>query len=106
VPVVAAALADYDQNGVHHYVFPVAQVNADGTVTDMRPKGSLAQQQSNNDFMRKAANLGDLVDKAAARNVLGWVAVRFPGSEVLSCPEERLFWIFMLISALMITQTV
>ncbi|MHB9326614.1 phage tail protein [Phytobacter ursingii] len=71
VPVVAAALADYDQNGVHHYVFPVAQVNADGTVTDMRPKGSLAQQQSNNDFMRKAANLGDLVDKAAARNVLG-----------------------------------
>ena len=31
VPVVAAALADYDQNGVHHYVFPVAQVNADGT---------------------------------------------------------------------------
>ncbi len=78
VPVVAAALADYDQNGVHHYVFPVAQVNADGTVTDMRPKGSLAQQQSNNDFMRKAANLGDLADKAAARNVLGLGSSQVP----------------------------
>jgi hypothetical protein len=78
MPAVAAALADYDQNGVHHYVFPVAQVNADGTVTDMRPKGSLAQQQSNNDFMRKAANLGDLVDKAAARNVLGLGSSQVP----------------------------
>lgn len=78
VPVASASLADYDQGGVHHYVFPVAQVNADGSVTDMRPKGSLEQQQSNNDFLRKASNLDDLADKSAARNVLGLGSSQVP----------------------------
>lgn len=41
---VAADLADYVQNGVQHYVFAVASIDANGNITDLRPTGDLADQ--------------------------------------------------------------
>ncbi|MGX5100124.1 phage tail-collar fiber domain-containing protein [Enterobacter cloacae] len=41
---VATALADYVKDGVQHYVFAVASIDADGNITDLRPKGSLNDQ--------------------------------------------------------------
>lgn len=43
---VAANLADYVQNGVQHYVFALASIDAGGTITDLRPKGSLIAQNA------------------------------------------------------------
>ncbi|WP_396069531.1 phage tail protein [Escherichia coli] len=67
---VAANLADYVQNGVQHYVFAVASIDVDGNITDLRPKGSLGEQQASSDFLRKDANLADINDKAKARKNL------------------------------------
>ncbi|EFB4090449.1 phage tail protein [Escherichia coli] len=67
---VAANLADYVQNGVQHYVFAVASIDVDGNITDLRPKGSLGEQQASSDFLRKDANLADVNDKAKARKSL------------------------------------
>lgn len=67
---VAANLADYVQNGVQHYVFAVASIDVDGNITDLRPKGSLGEQQASSDFLRKDANLADVNDKAKARKNL------------------------------------
>ncbi|CAD5357579.1 Phage tail protein [Enterobacter cancerogenus] len=41
---VAANLADYVQSGVQHYVFALASIDANGNITDLRPKGSLDDQ--------------------------------------------------------------
>ncbi len=49
---VAASLADYVQNGVQHYVFALASIDANGVLTDLRPKGSLAGQDAS-DAMKK-----------------------------------------------------
>ncbi|MET6556947.1 phage tail-collar fiber domain-containing protein [Citrobacter farmeri] len=43
---VAASLADYVQNGAQHYVFAVAGIDAGGNITDLRPKGTLNDQQA------------------------------------------------------------
>ncbi|EFA9232423.1 phage tail protein [Escherichia coli] len=67
---VAANLADYVQYGVQHYVFAVASIDADGNITDLRPKGSLNEQQASSDFLRKDANLADVNDKVKARKSL------------------------------------
>lgn len=67
---VAENLADYVQNGVQHYVFAVARIDENGTITDLRPKGSLSEQKGEGDFLRKDKNLSDLEDKASARNSL------------------------------------
>lgn len=67
---VAANLSDYVQNGVQHYVFAVASIDVDGNITDLRPKGSLGEQQASSDFLRKDANLADINDKAKARKNL------------------------------------
>lgn len=67
---VAEALANYVSDGIQHYVFAIAQINEDGSVTDLRPKGSLSQQQGNSDFLRKDSNLEDLKDKSKARDNL------------------------------------
>ncbi|MGV4282551.1 phage tail protein [Citrobacter freundii] len=68
---VAASLEDYEQNGVKHYVFALASIDANGNITDLRPKGSLDNQQGNNDYVRKDANLSDVKDKAKSRVNLG-----------------------------------
>ncbi|EMA8648062.1 phage tail protein [Cronobacter turicensis] len=59
---VAETLANYEQNGVKHYVFAVARIDADGTITDLRPKGSL--------FLEKSKNLADVQDVSKARESL------------------------------------
>ena len=43
---VAENLADYVQNGVQHYVFAVASIDVNGNITDLRPKGTLNEQQA------------------------------------------------------------
>lgn len=68
---VATELADYVKDGVQHYVFALASIDASGTVTDLRPKGTLDGQQAGSDFLRIAENLNDVPDRAAARNALG-----------------------------------
>ncbi|KAF1367125.1 phage tail protein [Yokenella regensburgei] len=67
---VAESLADYEQNGVKHYVFSLASIDANGAITDLRPKGTLGEQQANSDYVRKDKNLADLKDKAEARRIL------------------------------------
>ncbi|ECE1419863.1 phage tail protein [Salmonella enterica] len=49
---VADNLADYVQNGVQHYVFAVAGIDENGNITDLRPKGTLNEQQTS-DALRK-----------------------------------------------------
>lgn len=49
---VAADLADYVQNGVQHYVFAVASIDASGNITDLRPKGTLNEQAAS-DALKK-----------------------------------------------------
>jgi hypothetical protein len=49
---VAATQADYVQNGVQHYVFAVASIDANGNITDLRPKGTLNDQAAS-DALKK-----------------------------------------------------
>ncbi|EAT3713629.1 phage tail protein [Salmonella enterica] len=49
---VADNLADYVQNDVQHYVFAVAGIDENGNITDLRPKGTLNEQQAS-DALRK-----------------------------------------------------
>ncbi|EHK8706043.1 phage tail protein [Salmonella enterica subsp. enterica serovar Oranienburg] len=49
---VADSLADYVQNGVQHYVFAVAGIDENGNITDLRPKGTLNEQQAS-DALKK-----------------------------------------------------
>ncbi|WP_302795719.1 tail fiber protein [Hafnia paralvei] len=49
---VADKLANYVQDGVQHYVFAVANIDASGVITDLRPKGALSDQQAN-DALKK-----------------------------------------------------
>lgn len=43
---VAPTLANYSQSGFMHYVFAVASIDAAGNITDLRPKGSLTEQET------------------------------------------------------------
>lgn len=63
---VAATHADYVLDNIQHYVFALASIDANGNITDLRPKGSLGEQQGNSNFLRKNANLSDLTDPAKA----------------------------------------
>lgn len=49
---VAENLADYVHNGVQHYVFAVASIDVNGNITDLRPKGTLNEQQAS-DSLKK-----------------------------------------------------
>ncbi|WP_413740842.1 phage tail protein [Sodalis sp. RH18] len=67
----AVNLADYvDALGFSHYVTAIASIDANGNVTDLRPKGSLAEQNAELAYLKKAANLSDLENKTTARNNL------------------------------------
>jgi hypothetical protein len=68
---LATTLANYTQGGIAHYVFALASIDANGVITDLRPKGSLGEQQGNSDYLRKDKNLADLKDAATARKSLG-----------------------------------
>lgn len=50
--VVTDNLTDYAENGVQHYVFALADIDASGNITDLRPKGSLDDQTAS-DALRK-----------------------------------------------------
>jgi Tail fiber protein. len=67
---VAANLADYVQSGVQHYVFAIASIDTAGNITDLRPKGTLGDQQGDKAFLRKDANLSDLTNPTEARKSL------------------------------------
>ena len=60
---VANTLANYVQDGVQHYVFAVASIDANGVITDLRPKGSLDGQQGNKDFLRIDKSLSEIATK-------------------------------------------
>lgn len=65
-------LTDYtDAQGYQHYVTALASIAADGSVTDLRKKGSQGEQGADRDFLRKDANLSDLVDPSVSRDNLG-----------------------------------
>ncbi|EIU8982101.1 phage tail protein [Salmonella enterica] len=49
---VAENLADYVSNGVQHHVFALANIDENGNITDLRPKGTLNEQQAS-DALRK-----------------------------------------------------
>lgn len=72
---VANTLANYVQDGVQHYVFAVASIDANGVITDLRPKGTLDGQQGNKDFLRidkslsEIAEKGDVAQKNAVKNL-------------------------------------
>ncbi|WP_262349027.1 phage tail protein [Enterobacter asburiae] len=50
--VVTDNLTDYAENGVQHYVFALADIDASGNVTDLRPKGTLDNQAAS-DALKK-----------------------------------------------------
>lgn len=72
---VANTLANYMQDGVQHYVFAVASIDANGVITDLRPTGTLDGQQGNKDFLRIDKSLseiaanGDVAQKNAVKNL-------------------------------------
>ncbi|MCU6305312.1 phage tail protein [Enterobacter quasiroggenkampii] len=49
---VAEALGDYVRDGVQHFVFAVAGIDANGNITDLRPKGTLDDQAAS-DALKK-----------------------------------------------------
>lgn len=63
---LATTLKDYVQSGIAHYVFALASIDANGVVTDLRPKGSSL-------YLRRDKNLADIADPAAALNTLNGV---------------------------------
>ncbi|MHC5175235.1 phage tail-collar fiber domain-containing protein [Serratia rhizosphaerae] len=68
---VAASMEDYVKDGRQHYVFAVAQIDANGSITDLRPRGSLSEQASDAAFLRKDDNLAALKNKVTSRRNLG-----------------------------------
>ncbi|OAT39911.1 phage tail fiber protein [Hafnia paralvei ATCC 29927] len=63
---VANTLANYVQDGVQHYVYAVASIDANGVITDLRPKGTLDGQQGNKDFLRIDKSLSEIAAKGEA----------------------------------------
>ncbi|MFI3309282.1 phage tail-collar fiber domain-containing protein [Ewingella allii] len=70
---LAEALQNYVSNGIAHYVFALANIDAAGNITDLRPKGSLNEQDGNSTFVRKDKNLADIADPQTALSTLGGV---------------------------------
>jgi hypothetical protein len=68
---VAASLDNYvDDSGTRHYVAALARINADGSVTDLRPRGTMDQQYANATFLRRDANGADIPDVEKFRSSL------------------------------------
>ncbi|HAS1959800.1 TPA: hypothetical protein I4D82_08815 [Enterobacter cloacae] len=70
---VAPELENYEKDGFQHYVFAIAQTDARGNITDLRPPFPIEQiaQDFDGQFLRIEANLSDVSDKAKARQNLG-----------------------------------
>ncbi len=67
---VAATHANYVLDDVQHYVFALASIDANGNITDLRPKGTLDNQQANSSYLVKSKNLSDLTNLVTARKSL------------------------------------
>lgn len=66
------ALQGYiDPQGFPHYVTKLARINEDGSVIDLRMKGSQGEQEASRLFLRKDSNLSDMTDPSAGRDNLG-----------------------------------
>ncbi|MGP9420630.1 phage tail-collar fiber domain-containing protein [Ewingella sp. AOP9-I1-14] len=70
---LADTLQNYVSNGIAHYVFALASIDAAGNITDLRPKGSLSEQAGNSAFVRKDKNFTDIANPQAALDTLGGV---------------------------------
>ncbi|HGF2918770.1 phage tail-collar fiber domain-containing protein [Escherichia coli] len=90
----AGDLAEYtDEAGKKHYVFKIAEIAADGTVTDLRPVRS--SDDLDKRYLRRSQNLADLDDKGKSRvNLgLGGAAVRNVGQlagQVAAADDPRI----------------
>ncbi|ENL7332359.1 phage tail protein [Escherichia albertii] len=90
----AGDLAEYtDDAGKKHYVFKIAEIAADGTVTDLRPVRS--SDDLDKRYLRRSQNLADLDDKGKSRvNLgLGGAAVRNVGQltgQVAAADDPRI----------------
>lgn len=86
---VAEVLTDYNDNGQQHYVFAVAEIAADGSVTDLRPKGSLEDQNGAKTYLRIDAALEEIANKGAeaqaeARKNIDVLSKKETGDQYLS----------------------
>lgn len=81
---VAPELENYEKDGFQHYVFAIAQTDAAGNLTDLRPPFPLqaleqvvdeldvySRDESDERFLQGSKNLSDVDDKQKARENLG-----------------------------------
>jgi hypothetical protein len=81
---VAPELENYEEDGFQHYVFAIAQTDAAGNITDLRPPFPLqaleqvvdeldvySKVESDKRYLHRANNLSDIDDKQKARENLG-----------------------------------
>ncbi|MEB5958808.1 phage tail protein [Enterobacter sichuanensis] len=66
-------LENYEKDGFQHYVFAIAETDAAGNITDLRPPFPLDRiaQDFDGQFLRIEQNLADVKDKAKGRQNLG-----------------------------------
>lgn len=62
----ADELEDYIADGYQHFVFAVADIAADGTVTDLRPIGTADGGQQSGKYLHTANNLSEIADAGEA----------------------------------------
>ncbi|WP_447513817.1 phage tail-collar fiber domain-containing protein, partial [Escherichia coli] len=92
--ITSGDLAEYsDAAGKTHYVFKIAEIAADGVVTDLRPVRN--SDDLDKRYLRRAQNLADLDDKGKSRvNLgLGGAAVRNVGQlagQVAAADDPRI----------------
>ncbi|HGM5489906.1 TPA: phage tail protein [Serratia fonticola] len=92
-------LVDYiDPQRFPHYVTAIARVEADGSVTDLRPKGTQGEQEASRLFLRKDQNLADIEDTTEARQNIGldkvgnFLAVEQGGGVGMQNNKVRIGW--------------
>ncbi|WEM43521.1 phage tail protein [Photobacterium sp. DA100] len=85
---------DYtDANGVKHFVCKIAQVLADGSVSDLRPEGESASRKYVNDgdlsTARELAIESSIIDYKDSLNItpISGEVMKFPGSALLRVPS-------------------
>lgn len=82
--IIAPELENYEKDGFQHYVFAIAETDAAGNITDLRPPFPLqaleqvvdeldvySREESDERFLQSSKNLSDVNDKKKARENLG-----------------------------------
>ncbi|MEO3383590.1 tail fiber protein [Enterobacter soli] len=85
---VAASLADYVQNGVQHYVFAVASIDANGNITDLRPKGTLNDQTASDALAKHELSRNHPDATTAAKGFTQLSSATDSDSEVLAATPK------------------